>query len=96
MRRESHRYLLALLPFYFGFAYLNYNAQLDNYVYGSRLLEYIGTLATGPNQMAILTAEFRKGWVLPYLAPIYIATAAFSTLIVFWFAFRGGGRSGGR
>jgi len=87
-RAASGKPLLLLLPFYAGFMYLNYQAQLDNYNYAKQILDYIATLTQGSSEMAILTASFHKGWLLPYLGWIYTAVGVFSSFVVIVFAFQ--------
>jgi hypothetical protein len=82
--------LLFLIPFYLGFLYLNYRAQIDNYKLSNRLLSSIESYETGPATQRLVSQLFEPGWVLPYLWPIYLATAVFALALMIWSAFRKG------
>lgn len=76
---------LVLFLAYSGFMYLNYNAQIDNYLYAKELLELAKELEYGlPESQKIMTNVFGKpGWVLQYLIYIFsVATCIGGTLIL--------------
>jgi hypothetical protein len=76
-------HLLLLLPFYFGFLYLNYHAQIDNYTYAKELLNYTADLeARDARGLKLVQISFQRGWLIPYLGPIYICVGAFSGLLI--------------
>lgn len=74
---------LALVIAYFGFMYLNYHAQLDNYTYArdliaaGRRLESDQIIARSP-----LFKAFQAGWIITYLPVIYGVSAALGTGLI--------------
>lgn len=72
--------IVMLLPFYWGFMFLNYRAQVDNYNYAQALISAVADLEShGANALSILQATASPGWVIAYLLPIYAATGAVCT-----------------
>eukprot|EP00611_Tribonema_gayanum_P004712 TRINITY_DN13914_c0_g1_i1.p1 TRINITY_DN13914_c0_g1~~TRINITY_DN13914_c0_g1_i1.p1 ORF type:complete len:135 (-),score=14.61 TRINITY_DN13914_c0_g1_i1:72-476(-) len=73
--------IILLLPFYWGFMFLNYRAQVDNYNYADALISAVGDIeASGQGTASILEATTSPGWVIAYLLPIYAATGVVCTL----------------
>ena len=73
-----------MLVAYFGFLYLNYRAQIDNYIYSRELIE-LGTMlekAQVAGSRNVLGVAFHAGWVLAYLHYIYAGTAVFGAALI--------------
>jgi hypothetical protein len=66
-----------MLVAYFGFLYLNYRAQIDNYIYSRELIELGVSLerAQGGATQGVLGIAFHAGWVLAYLHYVYAGVA---------------------
>jgi hypothetical protein len=83
-RHEGERrpQLLLLIPFYIGFMYLNFRAQIDNYEISRRLIGYIEQYEKNEGVPKIIATLFEAGWVMPFLAPIFWATGSFTALLI--------------
>ena len=71
---------------YMGFLYLNFRAQIDNYTYAAKILNYLQDVVTtnSDSSTQTLTAAFKAGWILPALPIIYSIALIFGiTAIVF-------------
>lgn len=75
--------LVALIPAYACFMYINFRAQVDNYAYSKKVLEYATKLEQdeGTN-LATLSAIFDAGWIIHFLPVIYVIAFLFGVLII--------------
>lgn len=74
----------ALVPAYLGFMYINFRAQMDNYQYTRKILEYAQEIeATAAVERATLSVIFKTGWIIEYLSFIYGGAAIFAIAIIF-------------
>jgi len=83
-RAKSQLFLLILLvPAYASFMYINYRAQIDNYKYTKKILEYAEHIELSvDNNLATLSAIFDTGWIIEYLQQIYLLAFVFGVLII--------------
>ena len=73
---------LLLLP-YSAFLDINYRAQVDNYEYSRKVLNYAKELeALSETQSAALSVIFQTGWIIPYLPILYSASFAIGAIII--------------
>lgn len=77
------RRIILAAPFYLGFMFLNYRAQVDNYRYARTLLEQLREIEVNqPGSMNVTSRVFESGWVTTYLPALYLACGGFVILLV--------------
>lgn len=82
--------LLLMIPAYTSFMYINFRAQVDNYAYTKKILEYAEVIEQAEeNNLATLSVIFDTGWIIQYLQLIYILAFVFGMLVILYEAIAG-------
>lgn len=72
-----------IIPAYAAFMYINYRAQVDNYAYSTKILDYAAVIeAENVNAYASLSVIFETGWIMKYLPWIYSGAFGFGCVVV--------------